>query len=489
MKEILKFAGIVFLLISAMPATAQDVPSEVTLIKNVNVFDGKNEKLLEGYDVLVVKNLIKQVAKEIPTEGTYVLNVKTGGLQKQSTSFGYNSYTIMVNAGEERMEKREVKVNVIDGGGRTLIPGLLDAHAHIMANASFETLIWDRPQMYTGALATANAEAMLLRGFTTIRDVGGPSFGLKMAIDEGVIPGPRILPSGAFISQTSGHGDFDPRFTYQSPYFTGTTDMAGITGWTLIADGVPEVQKATRENLRAGATQIKIMASGSVTGAHDPLDVTEYTFEELRAIVKEAEKWGTYAMVHAYSDEAVQNAIKAGVKCVAHGLFASEETMKLMKEKEVWVDTQFLAFSVTPEMAGVAGTPAEPKFLEAEKGAKTGFERAIKMGIKMAFGMDTFGSLDVQKLQSGEFTYRAKYFTPYQILKQATSDNAELFMLSGKRHPYQEGPLGVIEEGAYADLIIVEGDPLKDVTLLSDPEKNMKLIMKDGKIFKNTLKQ
>jgi len=309
-----------------------------------------------------------------------------------------------------------------------------------------------------------------------------------MAIDQGAIEGPRILPSGAFISQTSGHGDFDPRLNYQSPYFTGATDLAAVNGWTIIADGVPEVQKATREILRSGATQIKIMASGSVTGAHDPLDVTEYTLEELKAIVKEAEKWGTYAMVHAYSDEAVRNAIEAGVKCVGHGLFASEETMKLMKEKGVWYDTQFLGFSVSPEVAGFAGTPAEPKFLEAEKGAKDGFERAKKMGIKMAFGMDTFGSLEVQTLQSKEFLYRAKYYTPYEILKQATSDNAELFMLSGKRHPYQEGPLGVVKPGAYADILIVEGNPLQDISLLADPEKNLKVIMKDGKIYKNELR-
>lgn len=203
--------------------------------------------------------------------------------------------------------------------------------------------------------------------------------------------------------------------------------------------------------------------------------------------MKEAEKWGTYAMVHAYSDEAVRNAVLAGVKCAGHGLFASEETMKLMKEKGVWFDTQFLAFSVTPEVAGFAGTPSEPKYLEAQKGAKNGFERAKKMGIKMAFGMDTFGSLEIRVYQSKEFIARSKYFTPYEILRQATSDNAELFRLSGKRHPYREGPLGVVKAGAYADLIIVEGNPLDDITLLADPGKNMKLIMKDGKIYKNAL--
>jgi len=438
--------------------------------------------------VLVVRNLIKQVAKNIPTEGTYELDVKTGGLKKKTVQAGCTHvYTVTVYEGEEKVEKKQVKVNVIDGGGRTLIPGLTDAHAHITVNDNFESLIYDHPQIYVGAMAAAAAKAMLLRGFTTIRDAGGPSIGIRMAIDEGAIEGPRILPSGAFISQTSGHGDFDSRLSYQSPYFTGAVNLAAIHGWTIIADGVPEVQKAAREILRSGATQIKIMASGSITGVHDPLDVTEYTLEEMRAIVKEAEKWGTYAMVHAYSDEAARNAVEAGVKCVGHGLFASEETMKLMKEKGVWFDTQFLAFSVTPEVAGFAGTPSGPKYLEAQKGAKNGFERAKKMGIKMAFGMDTFGSLEIQALQSKEFIARSKYFTPYEILKQATSDNAELFMLSGKRHPYQEGLLGVIKAGAYADLLLVDGNPLKDISLLADPEKNLKVIMKDGKIYKNTL--
>jgi imidazolonepropionase-like amidohydrolase len=437
----------------ALPTLAADDPAakvapKATLIKNVHVFDGVNEKRIENASVLVEGSLIKTITtKAIKAEGA----------------------------------------TVIDGGGRTLIPGLLDAHAHITVNDNFESLIYDHPQVYVGAMAAANARAMLLRGFTTIRDVGGPSVGLKMAIDQGAIEGPRILPSGAFISQTSGHGDFDSRLSYQSPYFTGATNLAVINGWAIIADGVPEVQKATREVLRSGATQIKIMASGSVTGAHDPLDVTEYTLEEMKAIVKEAEKWGTYAMVHAYSDEAVRNAVLAGVKCVSHGLFASEETMKLIKEKDVWFDTQFLAFSVSPEVAGVAGTPAEPKFLEAEKGAKEGFERAKKLGLKMAFGMDTFGSLEIQALQSKEFLARSAYFTPHEILQQATSNNAELLMLSGKRHPYQDGPLGVIKEGAYADVLLVDGNPLEDISLLADPEKNLKVIMKDGKIYKNTL--
>jgi len=371
-------------LMLALPAMAADVPWEVTLIKNVNIFDGENEKLLEGYDVLVVRKLIKKVAKDIPTEGTYELDVKTGGLREKTVQAACTHvYTVTVYEGPEKVEKKQVKVNVIDGGGRTLTPGFIDAHTHIMVNEPFEPLIYDRTQVYVGALATVSARDMLHWGFTTIRDLGGPSQGLKEVIDQGLIEGPRILPSGAFISQSSGHGDFDPRMTYLSPYFTGQIDKAALFGWTLIADGVPEVMKATRENLRSGATQIKIMGSGSVTGAHDPLDVTEYTFEELQAIVKEAEKWGTYATIHAYSDEGVRNAVNAGVRAVEHALFASDETMKLMKEKDVFFSTQFFAFSATAEMAGFSGETAV-KYEEAKAGAEAGYKRAKKYGLKMA---------------------------------------------------------------------------------------------------------
>ena len=471
----------------ALPAMAVDIPSEVTLIKNVNIFDGKNQKLLEGYDVLVVRNLIKKVAPDIPTEGTYELDVKTGGITKKHVSLGCTSViTLLVHEGDGRTETKQVKVNVIDGGGRTLIPGLTDAHVHIMWTDDIETLIYDQPDVYTGAMAAANAKEMLHRGFTTVRDAGGPSLGLKKAIDDGVVEGPRILPSGMFVSQSSGHGDFDPRLKYLSPHFTGQIDQAYLSGWTVIADGVQEVQKATRENLRSGATQIKVMGSGSITGAHDPLDVTEYTFEELQAIVKEAAHWGTYALIHAYTDEGIQNAIKAGFRSIEHGLFASEETMKMMKQNDVIFSTQFLSYSVTPEVAGITGETAK-KFLLAKAGAEAGYERAKKIGLKMAWGTDMLGPIKVSPLQLQEFIARDKYFTPYEQLTQMTVTNIELFNRSGKRMPYQDGPLGVIEEGAYADLLIVDGNPLEDISLLADPEKNLKLIMKDGKIHKNAL--
>lgn len=435
------------------PLAADTTVKQNTLITNVNVFDGKSEKLIQNARVLVEGNLIKDVFKAGST------GIVTSGVNK-----------------------------VIDGGGRILIPGLTDSHVHIVWNDNIEDLIYSAPEGYSGVLATVNARNMLLRGFTTVRDLGGPSFGLKRAIDAGVVDGPRILPSGAFLSQSGGHGDFDPRMFYMSPHFTGQIDKAYIRGWTLIADGVPEVQKASREILRSGASQIKIMGSGSITGAHDPLDVTEYTLEELKAIVKEAEKWGTYAAIHAYSSASIMNAIEAGVQSIEHALFASEEAIQLMKDKEIFFSTQFLSYSLTPEEAGMTG-PAIEKYLKAQAGAKAGYERAKKIGVKMTWGTDILGSLAMAKMQNQEFVARSEYFSGYEILKQATSSNAELFKRSGKRHPYRDGPLGVIEAGAYADMLIVEGNPLEDITLLADPEKNLKLIMKDGKIYKNTIKE
>ena len=423
-------------------------PQTAYLFTNVNIYDGKQDSLVKGKEVLVKGNQIVKIAEKIAT----------------------NKMT-----------------RIIDGHGGVLMPGLIDAHTHLMVVDDFEKAIYKDDQFYIGAVAAEAAKRMLLRGFTTVRDAGGPVGGLKRAIDEGKIPGPRILPSNAFISQTAGHGDFNTADSYLSPHFTGIPDKAEIYGWVKIADGVPEVQKAAREVLRTGATQLKVMASGSVTGAHDPIDATEYTYEELKAIVTEAAHWGTYVMVHAYSDDAVRNAIKAGVKSIEHGQLVKSDTLKLMHEKGIWLSPQCIATSKTAKEVGLAGTPAEPKFETVKKGTARTLKAAKEYGLKVAWGTDTFGSLEFQAAQSEEFIARSKFFTNGEILKQVTSQNATLLGLSGERHPYKEGPLGVIEEGAYADVIIVKGNPLEDITLLAYPEKNIVFIMKDGKVYKNRL--
>jgi len=418
-----------------------------TLFKNVKVFNGIGDKLI-AQDVLVEGNLITKIGK----------GLKAG---KGAT--------------------------VIDGGGRTLMPGLTDAHTHLMINAAPHISIYEKPWSYVGAQAVAGAKAMLLRGFTTVRDVGGPVGGLKDAIDEGLIEGPRVLPSGPFISQTSGHGDLETSAFKLSPYFTGIPDKAAIMGWGYVADGVPEVQKAAREVLRTGATQIKVMAGGGVSSYFDPLDTIQYTLEEMRAIVVEAEKWGTYVAVHAYTDASVQQCIKAGVMSIEHGPFLQEETLKLMAKKGVWFQPQAYIFGMTPEELEIVGTPAEPKMRQVNEGAAKVITLAKKLKVNVAFGTDLFGSPEKQAKQPREFRALAKFFSNVEILRMTTSGNAKLFKLSGKRHPYQEGELGVIQENAYADILLIDGNPLADIEIMTDPWKNFRIIMKDGKIYKNTL--
>jgi imidazolonepropionase-like amidohydrolase len=418
------------------------------LFTNINIFDGRSDQLTMGQNVLVEGNLIVQIGEGL---------------------------------------KADAGATVIDGGGRMLMPGLMDAHVHLMLNDAPAKAIYEESWAYVGAQAVAGARAMLLRGFTTVRDVGGPVGGLKKAIDEGLVAGPRVFPSEGFISQTSGHGDLETSVFKLSPYFTGIPDKAELLGWGFVADGVPEVQKATREILRKGATQIKIMAGGGVSSYYDPLDTTQYTLEEMRAIVTEAENWSTYVAAHAYTDLAVKQCIEAGIKSIEHGPFLQEDTLKLMAKKGVWLSPQVFLFGMTPEQLNIVGTPSEPKMRQVNEGSANLMKWAKKFGVKIAWGTDLFGPPAKQALQSQEFIARANFFTPYEILKQVTSSNAELFKLSGKRHPYQEGELGVIQEGAYADLLVIDGNPLNDITILADPEKNLRIIMKDGKIYKNTL--
>ena len=431
----------------AAPSMAQQEDFSI-LFTNVNVFDGVNEELIENANVFVVGNRIAEVS----TEPLAAANAR-----------------------------------IIDGGGRTLMPGLIDSHVHLMINDAPHVSIYEKPWAYVGAQAVAGAEAMLLRGFTTVRDVGGPVVGLKTAIDQGLVKGPRVLPSGAFISQTSGHGDLATSSAKLSPYFTGIPDKSTLFGWGFVADGVPEVQKAAREVLRTGASQIKVMAGGGVSSYFDPLDTTQYTLEELKAIVTEAEHWGTYVAAHAYTDAAVQMCIDAGIKSIEHGPFLTEKTLKRMAKEDVWLSPQAYLFGMTPEDLNIVGTPAELKMRQVNSDSDVVMKLAGKLGVKVAWGTDLFGPLDKQALQPLEFRARAHYFSNVDILRQATSLNAELLKLSGLRHPYTEGALGVIEEGAYADIIIVDGNPLDDMELMVDPATNFKLIMKDGVIYKNTL--
>ncbi|MGV0996591.1 metal-dependent hydrolase family protein [Empedobacter sp. UBA6745] len=371
----------------------------------------------------------------------------------------------------------------INGGGKTLMPGLIDVHVH-MVFGSLTMAQMMSPDMSEEMLVSKIGEAshkMLMRGFTSVRDAGGPIFPLKLAIDKGKVVGPRIWPSGATISQTAGHGDFrtpDER----SRRFFGKASRAEELGATFIADGRDEVLTATRENLRFGASQIKLMAGGGTSSAYDPIDVTQYTFDEMKVAVDAAEDWGTYVMVHAYTPRAVQRAVEAGVKSIEHGQMLDEETLKILAKKGVWLSLQNL-------MDNNENMDEQRK--EKRKPVLDGQDKvwplAKKLGVKLAWGTDFLFEPELNDEQNSYILRLQKWFTNAEILKMITQDNGELLQLSGLRSPYP-GKLGVVEEQALADLILVDGNPLKDLSLIANPDKNFLVIIKDGQIYKNTIK-
>ena len=316
-----------------------------------------------------------------------------------------------------------------------------------------------------------------------MRDLGGPVFGLKRAIDEGVTLGPRIYPSGAFISQTSGHGDF--RFSFEVPRtLGGPLSHSEVEGIAAIADSPDEVRLRAREQLRQGASQIKLMAGGGVSSPYNPIESTQYTEPELRAAVEAAENWGTYVTVHAYTPRAIQQAIAAGVKCIDHGQLIDEPTAKLMADKGIWWSLQpFLDDEdAIPQVSPVS----QKKAMEVFAGTDNAYKLAKKYKIKTAFGTDVLFDARLATRQGAQLAKLVRWYTPGEALKMATGDNGELLALSGLVNPYP-GKLGVVEEGALADLLLVDGNPVENIKLIEDPDKNFVVIMKDGRIFKNLL--
>ncbi|HSU34173.1 MAG TPA: amidohydrolase family protein [Propionibacteriaceae bacterium] len=367
----------------------------------------------------------------------------------------------------------------IDGAGKTLMPGLIDAHWH----AAFTTVPAAVAAMgeagYVFAQAVASSRDTLLRGFTTVRDLGGPSFGIKQAIDQGSILGPRIYPSGAFISQTAGHGDF--RLPNDIPRgIAGHLSYSELIGAAVIADGEAEVLRGAREVLRRGASQLKMMAGGGVASDFDPIDVSQYTEREIRAGVDAAENWGTYVTVHAYTPRAVRTAIAAGVRCIEHGQLLDEDTVALMAEKGIWWCLQpFLDDEDAPQLAAAN----RGKFLQMVAGTDNAYRLAIKHGVRVAFGTDILFDAKLATRQGAQLAKLTRWYEPAAVLQQATSGNAELLSLSGPRNPYP-GRLGVIEDGAIADLILVDGDPVTDLSLIADPDLNFLVIVKNGQLVK-----
>jgi imidazolonepropionase-like amidohydrolase len=338
---------------------------------------------------------------------------------------------------------------------------------------------------YTNLLAGAEATDTLMRGFTTVRDMGGSVFGLKRAIEEGVVVGPRIYPSGAMITVTSGHGDF--RQDYEVPRVIGgpLTRMERLGG-SMVADSPDEVRTRAREQLMLGASQIKLTAGGGVASPHSPLDVSTFTVPELRAAVEAAGNWNTYVAVHAYTSAAIQGAIEAGVKCIEHGHLMDEATAKMIAEKGIWLSTQpFLDDQDMPPFP--PGSPERAKMLQVISGTDNVYRLAKKYKLKTAFGTDILFSPPWAKRQGAQLAKLVRWYTPAEALIMATGTNGQLLALSGPRNPYP-GKLGVVEEGALADLLLVDGNPLENIKLMEDPAKNFVVIMKDGKVYKNTLK-
>ncbi len=447
MRRWIAAAALLFFVTAPAPGVrAQNSPetSSATLFQNVRIFDGKSSSLSAPSNVLVKGNVIESIS-------TADIDAEQGTI-------------------------------VIDGGGRTLMPGLIDAHWHAMLIRPNPLQSINDDVGYNNIVAGDEANDTLMRGFTTVRDVGGPVFGLKRAIDEGVVSGPRIYPSGAIITVTSGHGDF--RQLSELPRKPGTLSRMEEIGGSMVADSPDEVRLRVREQLMQGASQIKLTAGGGVSSPFSPIDVSTFTDAELRAAVEAADNWGTYVTAHAFTTKAIQGAVNAGVKVIEHGFLMDEATAKLLADKGVWLSLQPLPEEMRTGLP--PGSVQRAKADEVWPGIDKTYKLAKKYKIKTAWGTDVLFSQALAQRQGAILASLARWYTPAEALAMATSTNAQLLALSGKRNPYP-GKLGVVEEGALADLLLVDGNPLENIELVANPDKNFVIIMKDGKIYKNTL--
>lgn len=431
--------------IGATCAHAQE-RTAVIVFENVRIFDGTRPSLSAPSNVLVRGNIIEKISTSpIPTD-------------------------------------RRADTQVVAGGGRVLMPGLSDMHWHAMMARPTPAQMLSSGVGYTTLLAGAEATATLMRGFTSVRDMGGPAFDLKRAIDDGLLPGPRIYPSGAVITITGGHGDF--RELADLPRTTGgTLSRVEQLGGSAIADSPDEVRKRAREQLMQGASQIKLTAGGGVASPFSPLEVTTFTEAELRAAVEAATDWGTYVATHAYTSDAIRRSIAAGVKVIEHGHLMDEATARLMAEKGVWLSTQPFV-----DLGGAKILPAtqQQQMMQVVSGTDAVYNYVKKYKIKTAFGTDVLFSQALAERQGDGIVDLTRWFTPAEALAMATSANGELLALSGLRNPYP-GKLGVVEQGALADLLLVDGNPLENINLIADPANKFLIIMKDGVIYKNTV--
>src|SRR6266849_975866 len=366
--------------------------------------------------------------------------------------------------------------SVIDCGGRTLMPGLIDSHVHVVLSEVFIRQLENVPLTLMTARAIVQMRAMLDRGFTTVRDTGGADWGLKAAVDQGLLDGPRMFISGRAIGPTGGHADVRRRTDSGPP----CRCCHALAFAMATADGDAEVRKTVREEMRQGCDQVKIMMSGGVASPYDPLDSLQFSPGEVAAAVEEAQAFGRYVCAHAYTPQAIQRAAQAGVRTIEHGNLIDEASAALMAQKGMLLIANLVTYYAMRERASMFGMPPDmlaKNELVIEGGLRS-LEICKRAGVPVAYGTDLLGQLQVD--QSREFVLRSQVMSPLEIIRSAT--------LIGARVVRQQGKLGCLRPGAFADLLVIDGNPLKDLGLFETPEKSFVAIMKGGKFHKNRLR-
>lgn len=422
-----------------------------TVLTNARIFDGEDSTITEGHVVVVGK----RIERVLPLSES----PRTGG------------------------NDRVLDCADPDGAvTRVLMPGLIDAHCHLsLAGISMvEGMLGPDGIIHHRALAEAHAT--LMRGFTSVRDMGGSTAALKLVLDSGEFPGPRIYPSNAALSQTGGHGDFSAVHD-DSPALGGRRSRADTLGAVRVVDGPDQVLAAVREQLKRGASQVKLMAGGGVTSSYDHLDGLQFSPAEMAAAVGAARDWGTYVAVHVFNSAGVRRALAAGVRSIEHGHLVDEETVALIAEHGAWLSTQ--PFSVDDH--NFPDPVSRAKDQQVCEGSGRVLRWALQHGVRLAFGTDLLFTPEAGDRQIRMLVRWNEYMTDAEALTVATSGNAALLREAGARDPYGDAPLGVVREGAWADLLVVEGDPTRDLSVLAEPERAFSVVMKDGQLYRDRI--
>jgi imidazolonepropionase-like amidohydrolase len=406
------------------------------IFENCNLLDVENSQIIKGMNVLIEQNIISQISDS---------------------------------------KIKSQNAIIIDSKGKTLMPGLIDAHVHITATSLDLGSLSKYPHSLNVLKSAKLAEAMLMRGFTSVRDCTGADWGFHEAIDKDLIRGPRLFFVGKALGPTGGHGDRRPK-TYEGDHCTCYQGTIKET-WTV--DGVAEVQKAARRELRKGAHAIKIFASGGVASPDDPIFGLQFSEDEIRAVVNEANSWKKYVLAHAYTSEAITRAIKCGVRTIEHGNLMDRKTAKFMNDKNAYLVPNLITYEAMDLEGEKYGLPKvsleKNKFVKDE--GKIAIDYAYSEGVKIGYGTDLLGELQVY--QSREFLMRQNIMPKKDILKSATLINAEIVN--------QKDKIGVIKEGSFADILLIDGNPLEDFEVLQNQGEKLLVIMKDGKFYKNNL--